>query len=333
MKPHYFRCLLAVLAVLSVPAVFGMSRVSAPQRGDVTGDGCVDVADVNAIINVLLALGNANTSVNRAACDLTGDGAIDVGDLNNLITLMLEAPKLPRNAHYTVNGVTFEMVAVDGGTFTMGASEDDLDAFEWERPQHRVTLSGYSLGATEVTQELWQAVMGSNPSYFTGNAQRPVDSVSWDDCQSFIAALNALTGLNFRLPTEAEWEFAARGGCRSQGCKYAGSEAVGEVACYSGNSYSLGSGNAAYGTHAVGTKAPNELGLYDMSGNLYEWCADWFANYEATPQANPTGPETGTGRVARGGSWRFNERYCRVAHRIDFWPWNTSSYLGLRLAL
>ncbi|MBQ0015371.1 MAG: formylglycine-generating enzyme family protein, partial [Bacteroidales bacterium] len=150
------------------------------------------------------------------------------------------------------------MVEVSGGTFKMGAtSEQGSDAWNDEKPVHNVTLSSYYIGLTEVTQELWQAVMGSNPSYFKG-LYRPVENVSWDDCQTFISRLNSLTGKNFRLPTEAEWEFAARGGTKSRGYKYSGSNTLDDVAWHVGNSGDK--------THDVGTKAPNELGIYDMSG-------------------------------------------------------------------
>ena len=155
---------------------------------------------------------------------------------------------------YTVNGVSFTMIGVEGGTFTMGAtSEQGSDAYDDEKPTHQVTLNSYYIGETEVTQALWQAVMGSNPSYFTGNLQRPVEEVSWGDCQTFIKRLNKLTGENFRLPTEAEWEYAARGGKESKGYKYSGSNTIGDVAWYGDNSSSK--------THAVKTKQPNELGI------------------------------------------------------------------------
>ena len=227
---------------------------------------------------------------------------------------------------FEVGGVSFTMVAVEGGTFTMGATaEQGSDARDREKPAHQVTLSSYCIGQTEVTQELWLAVMGSNPSHFTGNLQRPVETVSWNDCQTFISKLNQLTGQNFRLPTEAEWEYAARGGNRSQGYKYAGSNNIDNVAWYTSNSAST--------THPVATKAPNELGLYDMSGNVWEWCQDWFGSYSSTAQTNPTGPASGSSRVSRGGSWGSYAGLCRVSYRHGNAPSGTSYYLGLRLAL
>ncbi len=235
--------------------------------------------------------------------------------------------------------VSFKMVAVEGGTFTMGATaEQGSDAYYDEYPAHRVTVSSFSIGQTEVTQDLWQAVMGSNPSYFSGDLSRPVEQVSWDDCQTFITKLNELTGKQFRLPTEAEWEYAARGGNQSQGYKFAGSNTIGDVAWYYDNSYALGSSSPDYGTHAVATKSPNELGLYDMTGNVYEWCQDWYSSsyYSNSPSVNPTGPTaptSGSGRVFRGGGWSGGAVICRVSDRSSRGPSLRIDFLGLRLAL
>ena len=229
------------------------------------------------------------------------------------------------NQTITVNGVSFTMIAVEGGTFKMGAtSEQGSDADNDEKPVHNVTLSDYYIGETEVTQELWQAVMGTNPSYSKGN-KKPVEQVSWNDCQEFIKKLNRLTGKNFRLPTEAEWEYAARGGNKSKGYKYSGSNSIGDVAWYTDNSSSQ--------THDVKTKQANELGIYDMSGNVYEWCQDWYGSYSSGSQTNPTGPTSGSDRVLRGGSWSSSARYCRVSNRSINCPDSRLNYLGLRLAL
>ena len=237
---------------------------------------------------------------------------------------------------FTVNGVSFQMVAIDGGTFEMGADSTAIEAGianADEQPQHTVTLSPFSIGQTEVTQELWQAVMNNNPSGFTGDLQRPVEQVSWEDCQEFIARLNEITGKNFRLPTEAEWEFAARGGIKSRGTIYAGSDEVEEAAWYYGNSYAVGIDNVNYGTHPVGSRHANELGLYDMSGNVFEWCSDWYGAYNEETQINPAGPDEGQRRVTRGGSWYSVERDCRVTYRNYEGPHSRSYSLGLRLAL
>ena len=227
---------------------------------------------------------------------------------------------------FTVNAVQFKMVKVAGGTFQMGAtSEQGSDALTDEKPVHSVTLSDYYIGQTQVTQELWEAVMGSNPSYFKGDNQRPVENVSWNDCQEFIEKLNRLTGKNFRLPTEAEWEYAARGGNKSKGYKYSGSYSPDAVAWYGNNSGDK--------THAVATKQANELGLYDMSGNVREFCQDWYGKYSSHSQSNPKGANAGIGRVLRGGGWFYDARDVRVSYRGYSTPDIRYYGGGLRLAL
>jgi len=217
------------------------------------------------------------------------------------------------------------MVKIEGGTFMMGATSEHIGyAYSDEKPAHQVTLSSFSIGRYEVTQEEWETVMGSNPSMFKG-AKQPVENVSWNDCQKFIRKLNEMTGKNFRLPTEAEWEFAARGGNNSRRCKYAGSNDIGTVAWYSFNS--------GRQTHNVGTKQPNELGLYDMSGNVWEWCSDWFCDYSSSSQSNPKGPFSGSGHVNRGGGWNNDARDCRETSRSSNTPSYSNNYLGFRLAL
>ena len=227
---------------------------------------------------------------------------------------------------FSIGNVRFEMVRVEGGTFTMGATaEQGSDAYSDEKPAHQVTLSSYSIGKTEVTQALWQAVMGSNPSNFKGS-NLPVEEVSWEDCQTFIRKLNALTGKNFRLPTEAEWEFAARGGNNSRGYKYSGSNTLSNVAWYDDNSSNK--------THPVATKAPNELGIYDMSGNVWEWCNDGYGSYTSASQTNPTCPNSGSSCVYRGGSWFYYASACRVSDRgcTDETTLRSAAF-GLRLVL
>ena len=216
------------------------------------------------------------------------------------------------------------MVLVHGGSFDMGST--DSDAYDDEVPVHRVTLSNYCIGKYEVTQEEWKAVMGSNPSEFKGD-NLPVERVSWNDCQEFIGKLNALTGLCFRLPTEAEWEYAARGGNHSKGYQYSSSNNIGDVGWYRGNSEDM--------THPVGEKLPNELGLYDMCGNVWEWCSDWYNKnyYSSSHSNNPTGPDSGSYRVFRGGRWCDYVRYCRVSTRNYIMPSDADGYLGFRLAL
>ena len=226
---------------------------------------------------------------------------------------------------FTVNDVSFEMIPVEGGTFTMGATtEQGGEACEREKPAHKVTLSNYAIGKFEVTQELWTAVMGNNPSKFRGD-NCPVEGVSWNDCQEFIKKLNGLIGKNFRLPTEAEWEYAARGGKKSKGYKYSGSNNIDEVAWNYDNSKKQ--------THSVGIKKPNELGIYDMSGNVYEWCNDWYGGYTSTPADNPIGPSSGGDRVYRGGTWNSDAGGCRVSYRFRDDPVIWDFNLGFRLVL
>ena len=226
-----------------------------------------------------------------------------------------------QNKIFTANGVSFTMVFVQGGTFTMSS------------PVHNVTLDSYMIGQTEVTQALWVAVMGDNPSYFKGD-NHPVEKVSWDDCQIFLRKLNSLTGQNFRLPTEAEWEFAARGGVNSRGYKYAGKNSLENVAWYDANACDgVGRNSSDFGSHNVGTKQANELGIYDMSGNVWEWCQDWYGDFSKKSQTNPTGPESGYLRVFRGGSWYSHAKYCRWSYRYCGDPFGNGSDVGFRLAL
>ncbi len=216
------------------------------------------------------------------------------------------------------------MVYVEGGIFTMGAtSEQGFDAWNDEKPIHQVTLSSYYIGETEVTQALWQAVMGNNPSRFKGD-NLPVEMVSYKDIEEFITKLNQKTGKTFRLPTEAEWEYAARGGNKSKGYKYSGSNNIEDVAWYRDN--------ANKKTHIVKTKQANELGLYDMSGNVWEWCSDRYGYYSSSSQTNPKGPNSGSDRVLRGGSWNYDARYCRVSLRYIDNPSIRGSHSGFRLA-
>lgn len=234
----------------------------------------------------------------------------------------------PANQNFTetVNGVSFTMVYVEGGTFTMGCtSEQGSDCFDDEKPAHSVTLSGYYIAETEVTQGLWQAVMGDNPSRFKNGNDYPVEQVSWQDAMAFCSRLSELTGRTYTLPTEAQWEYAARGGNKSRGYKYAGSDYLENVGWFMDNSGST--------THPVKRKSSNELGIYDMSGNVWEWCKDWNGSYSSNSQTNPTGPSSGSNRVKRGGSWNNNAQNCRVANRNNNTPTNRNNNIGFRVVL
>ena len=222
----------------------------------------------------------------------------------------------------TVNGFNFKMVAVEGGTFQMGQTSEQDHSYD-AKPVHSVTLSNYAISETEVTQGLWKAVMGNNPSHFKGD-NKPVESVSWNECQEFIRKLNSLTGRRFRLPTEAEWEFAARGGKNSLGFRYAGGDDLRKVGIYE---ESVGDE-----TYPVKSKLPNELGLYDMSGNVSEWCADWYGQYPPYSQTNPTGPSFGSHRIHRGGDWLTDLSDCNISERGCTTPSNSGKYIGFRLA-
>ena len=239
-------------------------------------------------------------------------------------SIVADEPRAKEAKRIVVNDISFKMIPVEGGTFTMGATSEMTEPFDDEKPTHQVTLSSYYIGETEVTQALWKAVMGSNPSNFKGD-DLPVEQVSWDDCQTFISKLNALTGKRFRLPTEAEWEFAARGGNKSCGYQYSGGDELSEVAWFVGNSGDR--------THAVGTKIANELSIYDMSGNVCEWCSDNYVAYSSDSQVNPSSSGSGANRSFRGGSWINRNRKCRVSNRFSVDLNNRYDGLGLRLAL
>ena len=223
------------------------------------------------------------------------------------------------------DGISIDMVRVEAGTFTMGATAEMKVPDDDEKPTHQVTLTNdYYIGKYEVTQALWQAVTGNNPSNYKGD-NLPVENVSWNDCQEFISKLNRITGKTFRLPTEAEWEYAARGGKKSRGYQYSGSNNLADVAWYEDNSGSK--------THTIGSKQANELGIYDMTGNVWEWCQDWYGKYSSSSQTNPTGATSGSYRVIRGGSWFNAARYCRSSFRFNGTPVYRRIDLGLRLVL
>ena len=231
---------------------------------------------------------------------------------------------IEQSRKFSIKGVEFEMLYIEGGTFNMGSDFSEGDSYRDEQPLHNVTLDDFYMGQTVVTQELWTAVMGSNPSNKKGD-NLPVENVSWEDCQSFITKLNQLTGKEFRLPTEAEWEFAARGGKKSKGYKYSGSNTLEDVAWYADDSEGK--------THPVAFKKPNELGLYDMSGNVWEWCYDWYAPYRSNDNINPHGPYNGVNKVNRGGAWPSSAGNCRVAGRSFDTLTSQYYFLGFRLAM
>lgn len=248
----------------------------------------------------------------------------------------------PKRITIQVNGIAFNMIYVSHGTFTMGAiSDEDYD--EREHPSHKVTITkGYYIGETEVTQALWEAVMNNNPSDNIGG-NNPVDNVSWEDCQTFIEILNLINAdMHFRLPTEAEWEFAARGGNDSKGYIYSGSNSLDEVAWYAVNSgdkihkdksvlFSKEEYNSR--THEVKTKKPNELGIYDMSGNVCEWCEDGYGDYTSNHQFDPKGISSNRQKVKKGGDYRRESRSCRITHRYGIESDFSVDSDGFRLVL
>ena len=315
--------------IAAISCAFSINAASVT-LGDVDNDGSVSIDDVTALIDYLLT--QDASSINTANADCDCNGIINIDDVTRMIDHLLGVIDLnePITETFTVNGVSFTMVTVQGGTFIMG-TDDDPENLVNESPAHKVTLSSYSIGQTEVTQELWVAVMGNNPSYYSeengwgNNLKRPVEFVTWVQCQEFISELNELTGKNFRLPTEAEWEYAARGGNKSHGYMYSGSDNIDDVAWY-GFCFT-------YGPQTVARLTPNELGLYDMSGNVSEWCQDWFGSYSEEPQVDPTGPATGYYRIHRGGGFDEFLYDCCVYCRGNMTPTYTDDSMGLRLAL
>ena len=296
-----------------------MSEINA----DVNGDGTVDYHDVNEEIGALLQ------NDKRPEYDVNKDGRIDIGDVADVIDASIQPAAWDGVQEVRVGNevFTFRMIPVKHGTFTMGSPATETGSGTNERPQHEVTITkDYWIGETQVTQDLWLLVMGNNPSVNKSlYTQHPVEHVSWVECQAFIARLNEITGKKFRLPTEAEWEFAARGGTLSKGYIFAGSNTPKDVAWYSSNSNGE--------TKPVATKQPNELGIYDMSGNVSEWVQDIYGAYPAGDQTDPTGPATGKFRVYRNGSFQDVAKECRNARRYPAETTYKQPFLGLRLAI
>ena len=226
------------------------------------------------------------------------------------------------------DGQRLEMVWVEGGTFTMGSNDARGVSHHYEstRPEHRVTVSGFYMARYEVTQGVWKAVKGDNPSKFVHDSL-PVEQINWTDAQEFVVMLSQMTGRRFRLPTEAEWEYAARGGRHSAGTPFAG--------CSRGQleEHAWFTVNSERNTHHVGQLQPNELGLYDMCGNVAEWCSDWMAPYGADEQHNPRGPRQGDSRVLRGGHYNSVSSACTVYDRSWYVPTATSEYFGMRVVM
>jgi formylglycine-generating enzyme required for sulfatase activity len=323
----------------------------------------VQVSDDNITYTVNAEAGKASSSIsNKIAVVLVLDCSTSLGSAftplktaaNSFVDILKNAAEgqsgtgggQAGSGTYTANGVSFDMIAVPGGTFSMGSTSGEAN----EQPVHSVTLSNFSIGKYEVTQQLWLAVMGNWPStapsstYGNGN-NYPAYYVSWQDIvgtsssqagytvngvtyyqNGFCYKLSLLvgSGLKFCLPTEAQWEYAAKGGQQSHNYTYSGSNTIGDVAWYDGN--------RSGGSHPVGTKAANELGIYDMSGNVWEWCSDWYGSYGSGAQTNPAGASSGTYRVYRGGSWRISASNCRVAARYYYLPGDRYYDFGFRLA-
>lgn len=347
----FMRTLICMLLLMLLPPMAfaqTVTNVTARQAGNT-----VEVTyslDQSATMSLLLSQ-DGGKNYEATPRSVTGDvGKVQAGNNKKIVWNLLEdaedwdisyarfkvAVKREPQLTFTVKGVSFTMNLVEGGTFTMGCtSEQDGDCYDDEIPAHQVTLSDYYIGQTEVTQGLWKAVMDTNPSAFSKGDNYPVERVNWDDCRTFIDRLNSLLssqldGAKFALPTEAEWEFAARGGNKSQHYKYAGSNYIDNVAWYYDNS-GINSGSA---THPVAGKSPNELGLYDMSGNVWEWCHDGYTSYSSAAQTNPTGGSPYCLYcVCRGGSWFYDAKYCRVLSRNRTAPSNRYEILGLRLVL
>lgn len=237
-----------------------------------------------------------------------------------------EEPNLPKDVTIQVGDVGLRMIYVEGGVFTMGGTDEQgEDVKAYEEPAHPVKLNSYYIGMTEVTQELWETVMGWNYAWNTESNQLPMEDVSWEDCNEFAEVLSERTGKKFRLPTEAEWEYAARGGIKSGNHKYSGSDNIDDVAWYVSNSDDM--------THKVGTKNANELGIYDMNGNVWEWCQDWYGEYSTSSYDNPTGPKTGDFRIYRGGSYKEKAEYNRTSNRSFNRPDFRYGNIGLRVVM
>lgn len=330
--------LFTMMSMAAIAAMTMAQSVTTHSVYDVNQNGEINVADAVTVAQAVLREAAPGMTPQYVTAE---DLAVLLQGIQDDLTLIKrelgitggDGDTTPKNKTFSVKGVSFNMKLVKAGTFQMGSN--DADARADEQPVHSVTISqDYYMGETEVTQELWKAVTGYSPtssgskwasSEGFGN-NYPAYNISYDDVQEFITKLNALTGETFRLPTEAEWEYAARGGHKSvEDYAYSGSDAIADVAWYFQNSSSK--------THDVKTKAPNELGIYDMTGNVTEWCSDWYGNYSSSPSTDPMGPTSGTYRVCRGGGWMGDSMDSRVTYRY-FYARSYSKYdIGFRLAL
>ena len=322
----------------------GLPQVRTAGVADVTDEGatvsCVLVSDGGKILlergvvygteeNPTLETGT-KVNANRG----TGEYSVEIGNLSDWKGYHVRAFATNKLGTSYGEDITFETlpkkvrtVNLDGVIFKMGAADDDASATSYEKPAHNVTLDGYYIGSCEVTNDVWNMVMeGRAPTPLEQNERfKPVGQKSWTLCQEFVEKLNGQTGMNFSLPTEAQWEYAARGGNRQEHYLYCGSDDLDEVGWYYANAQS--------NVMIVGTKKPNGLGLYDMTGNVYEWCSDWYGIYTDEPQTNPHGPTTGPGRIIRGGSIDDLRDACTSTSRDNDDPNDCDSDMGLRLAL
>jgi formylglycine-generating enzyme required for sulfatase activity len=296
-----------VVCIANVTNTLGSNYVAARLVDVVTATVVASYADTSGLKTIVDLMGVSKKIVARLVSSSTG-GQSTVKDIE---------PDYPAEPG---------MIFVEGGQFWMGCSGEQGDNCEKnESPLHRVTVSSFYISKYEITQEKWKLIMGKNPSNFKNN-NHPVEKISWIEIQEFIRRLNSATNKQYRLPTEAEWEYAARGGVKSKKYNiYSGSNNIDKVAWVSYNS------NGS--THVVGTKAPNELGIHDMSGNVWEWCSDWYEEYSAATQYNPKGPSTGFTRVFRGGSWYYIDKLCRVSYRNCRDPTKGYANVGFRLVL
>ena len=286
------------------------------RAGDLNGDGEFTITDVTGLVNCLLSDAQPDLIT-----DVNGDYVLSVSDITDGIDMLL-SHREPCHV-FEIEGIVFRMIEVEGGTFNMGGYDDM--AYGDELPVHEVTLSTFLIGETEVTNGMWIPLMGDDPHEGHPNSRLPCVNIGWRPCWYLAEYLNERTGLNFRLPTEAEWEYAARGGKYSHGYVYSGSDNYDDVAWCELNTNDL--------TQFVRTKQPNELGIYDMSGNVWEWCQDWYGPYPSESCVDPTGPETGTERVVRGGCMRGHVRFCRTTYRMGYEPNTQRVDVGFRLAL